>query len=330
MQEKGSLMRAVICRRYGPPSVLEIQDIPMPEPRNNEILVKIYARTVSSGDCRLRGLSVPRGMGFLVRLAVGIKGPRNPVLGADLAGEVVALGKDVSRFKVGDRVFAMNGFSMGGYADYKCLAEDAAVAHIPEALSFEEAAAIPFGGTTAWDFVVRKAGLRSGEKFLINGASGAVGIAAVQIGKLQDAHVTGVCSSKNNELLESLGADEVIDYTRVDFRENKKTYDLILDTVGNLDLASCGSSLNKGGRLILLTAGLPEMLKAPLQSALSDKRVIVGTAGEKAEDLALLADFAAKGKYRGIVDKRFTLEEIVEAHSYVEMGRKRGAVIVGR
>lgn len=321
-------MRAAVCTQYGPPSVLEIRDIPMPSPKNKEILIKIYARTVSSGDCRVRGLSVPQGMGLLVRLAFGFKKPRNPVLGTDLAGEVVAVGKEVSKFKIGDRVFAMNGMSMGGYADYKCLAEDAAVAHIPEPLSFEDAAAIPFGGTTAWDFIVRKAGLRSGESLLINGVSGSVGMAALQIGKLQNAHVTGVCSGRNMELIESLGADGTIDYTQEDFRQNKKTYDVILDTVGNLDFASCEHSLNKGGRLILLTAGLYEMLRAPMQSAWSDKRVIVGTTIEKAEDLVMLAGLAAQGKYRGFIDKRYSLEQIVQAHSYVEAGHKRGNVIV--
>lgn len=327
---KGDLMRAAVCTRYGPPSVLEVRDISMPSPKNKEILVKIYARTVSSGDCRVRGLSVPQGMGLLVRLAFGFKKPRNPVLGTDLAGEVVGIGKEVTRFKVGDRVFAMNGMSMGGYADYKCLTEDAAVTHIPETLSFEDAAAIPFGGTTAWDFVVRKAGLRSGERLLINGASGAVGFAALQIGKLQNAHVTGVCSGQNIELIKSLGADGAIDYRQEDFRQSEKTYDVILDTVGNLDFASCKHSLNKGGRLILLTAGLYEMLRAPLQSAWSEKRVIVGTAAEKAEDLAVLASLAAQGKYLGVIDRRYSLEEIVQAHSYVETGRKRGNVIVSR
>ncbi len=321
-------MRAIICNQYGPPSTLVIRDVPLPNPKCKEVLVKIHARSVSSGDCRVRGLAVPHGMKMMTRLVLGFNAPRNPILGADLAGEIVSVGEKVKRFKVGDRVFAMNGMSMGSYADYKCIKEDAAIAHIPQNLSYEQAASIPFGGSTAWDFLLRRCKLQQGERILINGASGAVGTAALQISKLQNAHVTGVSSTGNLDLLRSLGADEVIDYTKSDFKSQGLTYDVILDTVGNLNLPSCRLLLNSGGRLVLLAADLGQMLKAPWQSVFQDKKVIVGTASERSEDLEALGKLASEGKLLPCIDRIFAFDDIVKAHSYVETGRKRGNVII--
>lgn len=320
-------MKAIVYERYGPPEVLQFKELEKPVPADNEILIKIRATTVTSGDWRARSLTMPTGFGPIARLVFGVTKPRQPILGTELAGEVEAVGKQVSRFKTGDRVFAFSGAGMGGYAEYKCIPEDGAVAHTPAGLSDAEAAALSFGGTTALDFF-RRADLQSGEKVLVNGASGGVGTAAVQLAKYFGAEVTGVCSTANMDLVTSLGARHVIDYTVEDFTRNGETYDVIVDTVGTAPFSRSNASLNEGGRLLLVLAALPELLKIPWAAMTSGKKIIAGPATERAEDLRLLAELAEAGHYKPAIDQCYPFEQIVEAHRHVDTGRKKGNVIV--
>jgi NADPH:quinone reductase-like Zn-dependent oxidoreductase len=317
-------MKAILYERYGPPEVLEIREIPKPTPKDHEVLVKVHATTVTAADWRLRSLSAPRGFGLLMRLALGPSRPRRPILGAELSGEIEAVGRAVSRFKVGDQVFAG---VLGSYVEYKCVREDGPLALKPKNLSYEEAAALSFGGITALA-IVRKAKIQDGEAVLINGASGAVGTAAVQLAKHHGARVTGVCSTANLELVRSIGADEVIDYTREDFTSKGGTYDVIVDNVGNAPFSRVKGALEKGGRLLLVAGTLADMLLAPLVSLGSGKRVVVVPARARAEDLRLLAGLAESGRFKPVIDRRYPFERIVEAHRYVDTGRKRGNVVV--
>jgi len=317
-------VRAILYGRYGPPEVLEIKDIPKPTPKDDEVLIKVHATTVTVADWRLRSLSAPRGFGIPMRLAMGPSKPRRPILGSELSGEIEAIGKDVSRFKVGDPVFAG---VLATYVEYKCVREEGALALKPANLSYEEAAALSFGGCTALA-IIRKGKIGHGQSVLINGASGAVGTAAVQLAKHHGARVTGVCSTANLDLVKSLGADEVIDYTREDFARSGKTYDVIVDNVGNAPFSRTKGSLNKGGRLLLVVGTLSEMLTAPLVSLGSGKRVIVVPARANAGDLRFLASLAESGRFKPVIDRRYRFEQMVEAHRYVDTGRKRGNVVV--
>jgi NADPH:quinone reductase-like Zn-dependent oxidoreductase len=320
-------MKAIVYERYGPPDVLELREIAKPTPKDNEVLIKVHATTVTSGDWRVRSLDLPVGFGLISRLVFGISKPRQPILGTELAGEVEAVGKDVSKFKAGDQVFATSGASMGCYAQYKCMAEDGAVALKPANLSYDEAAAISFGGTTALDFF-RRGKLKSGEKVLINGASGGVGTAAVQLAKHFGADVTGVCSTANVDLVRSLGANRVIDYTKEDFTKNGEAYDIIVDTVGTAPFSRSKDSLKEGGRLLQVLGSLPDMLQIPWASMTSSKKVIAGPASERVEDLRLLAQLAEVGEFKPVIDRRYPFEQIVEAHRYVDTGRKKGNVVI--
>jgi NADPH:quinone reductase-like Zn-dependent oxidoreductase len=320
-------MRAVVYDKYGPPDVLRLAELPKPIPKDNEVLIKTRATTVTSGDWRVRSLEVPAGFGLLSRLALGISGPRQKILGSELAGQIESVGRNVTRFKAGDEVFAFPGLRMGSYVEYKCMPEDGPLALKPANLSFDEAAAMSFGGTTALDFF-RRGKLKKGEKVLINGASGAVGTAAVQLARHFGADVTGVCSSANVQLVESLGARRVIDYTKEDFAQNGETYDVIVDTVGTAPFSRCRNSLNEGGRLLVVLGRLSEMLKIPWVSISGSKRIVAGTAAGRAEDLRYLAGLALSGEFRPVIDRRFPFERIVEAHAYVDTGRKRGNVVV--
>lgn len=320
-------MKAIVYQRYGAPEVLEEQELTKPVPGDNEVLIRSHATTVTSGDWRMRSLDVPPGFGLFARLAFGVRGPRKQILGSELAGEVEAVGQDVTRFGVGDRVFSFDGFGMGCYVEYKCVPEDGVLARIPAGLSYEEAAALSFGGTTALHYL-RKGELQRGERVLVNGASGGVGTAAVQLAKHFGAEVTGVCSAANAELVRSLGADHVIDYAEEDFSKSGQTYDVIVDTAGTAPYARCKGSLRKGGRLLLVLAGMSEMLRGPWVSLTSSKKVITGAASERGEDLRLLAELVEAGAYRAVIDRRYPWEQIVEAHHYVDAGHKRGNVVV--
>ncbi len=320
-------MKAIVYDRYGPPEVLRIDEVPKPVPKDNEILIKVHATTVTSGDWRLRSLNVPTGFKLISRLFFGVLRPRQPILGTELAGVVEAVGKDVTAFKVGDSVFAFSGASMGCYAEYKCVPQDGPVAIKPDNLTFEEAAALSFGGTTALHFF-RKTNLKSGEKVVINGASGGVGTAMVQLAKHFGANVTGVCSGANVEMVQSLGADFVIDYTQEDFTKNGQIYDVIIDMVGTAPYSRSKNSLEAGGRLALVLSSLPDLLAAPWISLMSDKKVIAGPAAERPEDVKLLGELAEAGRFKPVIDRQYPFEHIVEAHQYVDAGHKRGNVII--
>lgn len=320
-------MKAFVYERYGSPDVLELKEVEKPTPKDNEVLIRIYATTVTSADWRVRSLNVPVGFGLISRMFLGVTRPRQPILGTELAGKVESVGKDVSKFKVGDPVFAFSGVGMGCHAEYKCMPDDRAIVLKPVNLTYEEAAAMSFGGTTALDFF-RRAKLQSGEKVLVNGASGAVGTAAVQLAKHFGADVSGVCSTANMALVKSLGANPVIDYTKDDFTENGETYDVIVDTAGTAPFSRSQASLKEKGRLLQVLGGLPDMLRVPWVTMTSSKKVIAGPAAERAEDLRFLAKLAETGVFKPVIDRRYPFDQIVEAHRYVDTGRKKGNVVI--
>jgi len=323
----GAEMRAVTYKKYGGPEVLELTTLPRPVPKDHEVLIQVHATTVTSGDWRVRSLILPKGFGALGRLGLGFSGPRQPILGTELAGTIEAVGKAVTSFKVGDAVFAFTGASMGCHAEYKCLPEDGMLAKMPSNLSYEEAAALSFGGTTALDFF-RRGGLKKGDKVLINGASGGVGTAAVQLAKHFGAEVTGVCSTANLQLVRSLGADKVIDYTQEDFTRNGEFYDVILDTAGTAPFARSQASLKPGGRLLTVLGGLPDLLRAPWISMTGNKRVVAGQVKVAVEDLKLLAKLAESGEFKPVIGARYPFERIADAHRHVDTGHKKGNVVV--
>jgi NADPH:quinone reductase-like Zn-dependent oxidoreductase len=320
-------MKAVVYERYGPPDVLLLKEVAKPVPKPNEILIRIHATTVTSGDCRVRSLNMPVGFGLISRLVLGVSKPRQPILGTECAGEIEAVGKEAEKFKVGDQVFAFSGARMGCHAEYTCMPENGAVALKPPNLTYDEAATLSFGGTTALDFF-RRGKLRSGERVLINGASGAVGTAAVQLAKHFGADVTGVCSTTNMELVRSLGADHVIDYTVEDFTQNGDTYDVIVDIAGTAPFSRSKGSLEERGRLLQVLGGLPDMLDIPWVLMTSRKKIIAGPATGRPEYVLTLAELARAGRYRSVIDRRYPLEQIAEAHRYVDAGHKKGNVVI--
>ncbi|HYH08703.1 MAG TPA: NAD(P)-dependent alcohol dehydrogenase [Thermoanaerobaculia bacterium] len=320
-------MKAVVYKQYGGPDVLRFAEVPMPVPGPGEVLIRIHATTVNSGDWRVRSLEVPAGFGLLSRLALGIRGPRQPILGTELSGVVASVGRDVTKFKAGDAVFAFPGVRMGCHAEYRCMAQDAAVARKPANLSHAQAAALSFGGTTALHFL-RKARLGAGKSVLVNGASGAVGTAAVQLAKHFGAEVTAVCSGRNAALVTSLGADHVIDYTKEDFTRNGRAYDVIIDTAGTAPFARSRASLRDGGQLLVVLGGLRDLLRIPWVALTDSRKVVGGTATATAEDLRFLAGLAERGELRPVIDRTYRFDEIVEAHRYVDTGRKTGSVVI--
>ena len=320
-------MKAVVYHRYGGPEVLRMTEVATPVPKADEVLIRIHATTVNSADWRVRSLEVPAGFGLLSRLALGIRGPRQPILGTELSGVVASVGRDVTTFKAGDAVFAFPGVRMGCHAEYRCMAQDAAVALKPANLSHAQAAALSFGGTTALHFF-RKARLGAGKSVLVNGASGAVGTAAVQLAKHFGAEVTAVCSGRNAAMVTSLGADHVIDYTKEDFTRNGRAYDVIIDTAGTAPFARSRASLRDGGQLLVVLGGLRDLLRIPLVALTDSRKAIGGTATATAEDLRLLADVAERGELKPVIDRTYRFEEIVEAHRYVDTGRKTGSIVI--
>jgi NADPH:quinone reductase-like Zn-dependent oxidoreductase len=319
-------MRAVVFDHFGPPEVLRLREIPKPTPRDREILVRVRATTVTAADWRCRSKIVPPGFGLIVGFVLGFSKPKFPILGTQLSGEIEAVGSGVTKFKVGDAVFAFSALTMGCHVEYKCLPEDGAVVLKPPGLSHEEAASLSFGGTTALGFF-RKAGLKAGDRVLVNGASGDVGTAAVQLARHFGAVVTGVCSTANVALVKSLGADAVIDYTREDFTKRGQTWDLIVDNAGTAPWARSRGSLAEGGRLLLVLGSIPDMLRTPWV-ALSGRKRIIPAGPWNVDDLRLLADLAAAGKYRPVIDRSYPLDQIVEAHRYVDAGHKKGSVVI--
>lgn len=320
-------MKAVVYEQYGSPDVLRFTEVATPVPSRDEVLIRIHATTVSSADWRVRSLDVPAGFGLLSRLALGIKGPRKAILGTELSGVVTAVGSDVTKFKTGDAVFAYPGVGMGCHAEYRCMSQDAALALKPANLGHAEAATLSFGGTTALHFF-RKARLTAGKHVLVNGASGAVGTAAIQLAKHFGAEVTAVCSGRNGALVLSLGADHVIDYTKEDFTRNGRTYDVIIDTAGTAPFARSQTSLRDDGQLLVVLGGLRDLLSIPWVALTNSRKVVGGTATGSAEDLQFLATLAERGELKPVIDRTYRFDEIVEAHRYVDTGRKTGSVVI--
>jgi NADPH:quinone reductase-like Zn-dependent oxidoreductase len=320
-------MKAVVYSTYGAPDVVALADVPKPAPKDHEILIRIRATTVTTGDWRARSLNLPAGFGLLGRLVFGVFGPRNPILGTELAGEVEAVGSAVTRFKVGDEVFAFTGASYGCHAEYRTLAEHELIAIKPANLSFEEAASLSFGGTTALSNL-RKAGIRAGDSVLVVGASGGVGSAAVQLAKHFGARVIGVCSTANLDLVRSIGADTVIDYTQEDFSNGDETYDIILDTTGTAPFSRCDRVLKPGGRLVIVLGSLGQALGIGRPSKKSGKTVISSLPTVTVEDMQLLARLAETGEIKPVIDRCYPLANAVEAHVYVDGGHKRGSVVL--
>lgn len=320
-------MRAAIYHRYGPPDVVSVQEVPTPTPKDDEIRIKVRASTVSTGDWRARSLEMPPGFGPFGRLFFGITGPRQPILGTELSGVVDAVGRAVSSFVPGDEVVVFADTAMGGHAEYRCIAASGLVVPKPPTLSFEQAAALSFGGMTMLGFYQRGK-LAVGERVLVNGASGAVGSAAVQLARYFGAEVTAVCGPSNVELVRSIGADHVIDYTAEDFSANGQTYDVIVDTVGSAPYSRAKRSLSARGRLLVVLGGFLELLQAPFVGATSSHRVIAGPSPARVHDLRRLAEVAASGAFTPVIDQVFPLERIVDAHRRVDSGRKRGSVVV--
>ncbi len=320
-------MKAIVCPKYGSPDVLQLKEVEKPAPKDNEVLIRIYAATVTAGDCEIRRFKMPIWLWLLARIGFGFRGPRKKILGQELAGEIESVGKDVKLFRKGDQVFARTGFGLGAYAEYICLPEDGVMAIKPTNMTYEEAAAVPTGGLTALHFL-RKGNIQSGQKVLINGAGGSIGTFAVQIAKSFGAEVTGVDSTRKLDMLRSIGADHVIDYTQEDFTKSGETYDVIFDAVGKSSFSRSVRSLKKNGFYLLANPGLSQMVRGRWTSMTSSKKVISGTASEKAEDLVFLKRLIEAGKLKSVIDRRYPLEQIAEAHRYVETGQKKGNVVV--
>jgi len=316
-------MKAIAWTKYGAPEVLKLKEFEKPSPKSNEVLIKIHASSVTAGDCRLRALKVPMGFWLPTRLAFGLIKPRSPIPGMDISGEIESVGKDVKLFKKGDEVYGTTGMRLGANAEYTCLSENSALVKKPNNIPHEQAAAVIFGGLTAIHFLRDKANIQRGQKVLVNGASGAVGTASIQLARHFGAEVTGVCSTSNIELVKSLGAKKVIDYTQEDFTKSKETYDAILDTVGNLSLPQCKKSLTKQGKLILINTGLLTNLLS-----IARKNVICGVAGESKEGLNFLRERVEAGDIEAVIDRTYPLEQTVEAHRYVDRGHKKGNVVI--
>lgn len=320
-------MKAAVVRRYGPPHVVMIEHIPRPEPGPDDVLIRVRGSTVSSADWRMRSFTMPYGFALVGRLAIGLTAPRQRVLGSELSGDVLAVGASVRNFAPGDAVVAFSGLKLGAHAEYCCMNANAAIVHKPAALSYHSAAALAFGGTTALDFF-RRGALQGGERVLINGASGTVGSAMVQLAVAAGAHVTAVCSGANVELMHRLGASRVVDYTQADFAAEGIRYDVIADTVGNAPYSRVREALLPRGRLLLVLATLPEMLRAPWINRTTPHRIVAGPAAERVEDLRTLVAMAADGRFVPLIDSSFPLDEIAAAHARVETKRKCGSVLV--
>jgi NADPH:quinone reductase-like Zn-dependent oxidoreductase len=320
-------MNAVVHHRYGPPEVLELDRLPRPVPAAGEVVVRNYAVTVTSSDCAFRAANP-----FFARFATGVLRPRRPVLGVEMAGEVAAVGEGVTGLDLGDRVVGVAGVEMGGYAEYTRLPAEAVVA-IPDTLSFADAVAVVEGGLTALPFLRDHAKLAAGQRVLVNGASGAVGTAAVQLAKHFGATVTGVCSTANLDLVRSLGADEVIDYTRTDFTRHREAYDVIFDAVGKSSFGRCRRALRPGGTYLTTVPSLPVMLQSLWTRRFGTRTAALAFTGlrpavDKARDMEVLTALAVEKRIGPVIDRQWPLEKAAEAHRYVDQGRKRGAVVL--
>ncbi len=318
-------MRAVVCRRYGSPDVLELQEVDKPIPKRNEVLIRIMAGTVGPSDCAFR-----KGEPFAVKLVNGLRRPKHPILGTEFAGVIDAVGQDVTQFRTGDRVYGLSPHTAGAHAEYKCLPENGVLVQMPEGLSYEDMVAVCDGAATSLTFLRDQAKVKSGQKVLIIGASGAVGIYAVQLAKHYGAEVTGVCSGANADLVKSVGADEVIDYTLEDFTADGRLYDVIFDAVGKRSFSQCAGSLTPDGIYLSTTptlSNIASMLRTMLFGRKKSKFVTAGLMQSK-DNLRYLNALCEQGKLRAIIDRRYSLEQAADAHRYVDTGRKKGNVVI--
>ena len=322
-------MKAIVYTEYGSPDVLQLKGVEKPVPEDNEVLIKIHATTVTTADVNARGfIFVFPGFKLLSRLAFGVRGPRNQILGFELAGEIEAVGREVKLFETGDQVFGATGGGFGAYAEHVSLPEDGLLTTKPTNMTYEEAACVFFGGHTALHFLRDKGNVRSGQKVLINGASGGVGTAAVQIAKYYGAEVTGVSSTGNLEMVKSLGADKVIDYTKEDFTKSGEAYDAILDMVGNVSFSHSKGALTDNGILLAGTGGPLPIFQMLWTSIIGSKKVVAGPATERREDVAFLKELVEAGNFKTVIDRRFPFEQAAEAHRYVDSGHKKGNVVI--
>ena len=318
-------MKAIVNNRYGPPNVLEIVEIEKPSPKNNEILVSIKATTVTTADCMMR-----RGDTFVSRILLGFSRPKKKyqILGTEFSGVIESIGNKVSIFKPGDEVYAFRGFGTGCYAEYKCIKENASIALKPENTNFAEAASFVDGATTALFFLKDKANIQKGQKVLINGASGSIGSFAVQLSKNFGAEVTGVCSTKNIEMVKALGADHVIDYTKTDFTKTGELYDIIFDTVSKSSFSQSKNSLKYGGKYIVTVMSFKRVVLSLLTKLCKKRKLIFAMSVNKTEGLKYIKSLIEKGHLKTVIDRHYKLNEISHAHKYVEEGHKRGNVVI--
>jgi NADPH:quinone reductase-like Zn-dependent oxidoreductase len=318
-------MKAIVYTEYGPPDVLKLKEVAKPVPKDDEVLIRVYATTVTAADGMMR-----RGDSFISRIILGLRKPRTKfkIPGLELAGEIESVGKNVKRFIKGDQVYGFTGFGPGAYAEYKCMPEKGSLIIKPTNMAYEEAAAVVDGASTALFFLRDKANIQSGQKVLINGASGSIGTFAVQLAKYFGAEVTGVCSTANLELVKSLGASKVVDYTKQDFTKSGETYDIIFDTVGKSSFSRCKGSLKKNGRYIVTVMGLTPLVQTLWTRVVGGKKVIFTMSIEKTEALIFIKELVEAGKLKPVIDKSYPLEQITNAHRYVEKGHKKGNVVI--
>ena len=315
-------MKAIVYEKYGPPEVLQLKEVEKPAPKDNEVLIKVHATTVTPMDWHLR----QPGMNIIARMIAGPTKPKNPVLGTEFSGEIESVGRDVKRFKEGDHVFG-GAPPFGAYAEYVCMPENK-VGIKPSNMTFEEAAGVPYAGTTALKYLREKGHIQEGQKVLVNGASGGVGTFAVQLAKYLGADVTGVCSTSNLEIVQSLGADKAIDYTKEDFTKTGQTYDIIFDTVGKRSFSQCKGSLSRGGIYLSTVATIPLLFQMLWTSKIGDKKAVFALLPFTPEDLAFLKDIIEAGKVKTVIDRTYPLNDIAEAHRYSEKGHARGKVVI--
>ena len=320
-------MKTVICTQYGAPEVLKMVEVEKPMPKDNEVLIKNYATTVTIADCRVRGFDVPASFWLPAKFALGFSRPKQSVLGGELSGVIEAVGKNVKKFKVGDEVFAYTSHRLGAYAEFLCLNENDNIALKPEKLSFEQAAALSFGGLTALHFL-KKSNIKEGENLLVYGASGSVGTYAVQLAKYFGATVTGVCSTGNLELVKRIGADTVIDYTQTDWTDMNEKYDVVFDTVGKADISKSIHLIKPNGRYLHAVTTPATEIKIRLKLLNTKIKLIGGTYTANLEDFNFMSKLVDEGFITPVIDKQFDFDEIVSAHEYVGKGHKKGNVVV--